>query len=455
MLPDQKQSLSTNSVEQPKGGVVSQPSGASIPKPIQKEESRFLSFEDVLAQKGRETPEDLKAGIRLLRTYQSDVAEAMKGDNGSLVKMAMAENERRDKERDEMTKRLMEEKVVQAKPTPQTIVGEQDTPITPLVTPYIEKTLSTPESRNLESLAKTLERGADVDSITENISIPTSAESQMSQYAVGEGLVRPASSGRVGTSVDEVRKSHFMLPLVLSVFFFVIGMGALYVVFTANKTITPQEQSTVLPVSFSNYQSKVLTDGFTKAQLMSSVDSLRTGTIYTAGSLLNIVLVDTDPTLTKDGKHKERLIETSGLFSFLGTRASPSFIRSLDPQFVLGIHFIKKGEPFLILKTSYYDSSFSGMLDWEKTMAPDLLGLFTKAKSTTDNSISIGEKSGDWNNLFEDEVVKNKDIRVLKDSTNTTVLLYSFINKETLIITTNEQTFNEVYDRLTISSFKR
>jgi hypothetical protein len=88
-------------------------------------------------------------------------------------------------------------------------------------------------------------------------------------------------------------------------------------------------------------------------------------------------------------------------------------------------------------------------------MAPDLLGLFTKAKSTTDNSISIGEKSGDWNNLFEDEVVKNKDIRVLKDSTNTTVLLYSFINKETLIITTNEQTFNEVYDRLTISSFKR
>jgi hypothetical protein len=52
-------------------------------------------------------------------------------------------------------------------------------------------------------------------------------------------------------------------------------------------------------------------------------------------------------------------------------------------------------------------------------------------------------------------VVKNKDTRILRDSHGNTVLLYSFINKETLIITTNEATFNEIYDRLTVSSFKR
>jgi hypothetical protein len=450
MPPDNKQIPTENPADTKAVGSVPPPQGALH----QSTEPRYLSFENVLAQKGRETPEDLKAGIRLLRTFQSDVAEAMRGENGSLTKMALAENERKDKEREEVTKRLLQEK---PHAIPQGDMGQastnQPSPIS-TVDEGGEKTITTPESRSTDSLATTL----GMKSSPERTPLHTnlSAESRINELSSQTQTEPPSArfSGRIGSSSVEVRKKHIVLPLVLSFFFFIVGIGALYLVYTKSTTTAPAITDTTTPISFSDYQNKVLTDGFTRNQLLASINSLKSSTVYTYGSLLNIVLVETDPVLTKDGKKKDRLIETSGLFSLLQTRASASFIRSLDPQFVLGLHVVNGGEPFLILKTSFYDSTFSGMLDWEKSIAPDLLGIFTKAKAGTSTDI-LGEKVGDWNDAFEDKVVKNKDTRILRDSHGNTVLLYSFINKETLIITTNEATFNEIYDRLTVSSFKR
>lgn len=411
-------------------------------------EPRYLSFENIISQSGKETPEDLQAGIRLLRTYQSDVAEALKSDGGSLAKMAIAENERKDREREEMTKRLMHSGTPEVSSTPSL-----NAQIVIKPTEQVKK-ISTPETRNPESIATILKPEPIQDKPVQPI--PKSAEERISSFSnpeLGGETPRSQSSGRIG-SIPEVKKSHFVLPLVLSLFFFFVGMGALYFVYSKSRTPI-QVPVEVLPVTFSNFQSKVLTDGFTRNELLQAINTLKTSSVYTAQSLVNVVLVETDPIPTKEGRERERLIETSGLFSLMATRATPSLIRSLSPEFVLGLHIIKNGEPFLILKTEFYDATFSGLLAWEKTMAPDLLGLFTKAKTQVGTSTLVGDKVGDWVDTFQDKVVKNKDVRVLKDGAGNTILLYSFINKETLVLTTNEETFNEVYDRLTVSSFKR
>ncbi len=462
MPPDNKQPVQNNA-NPPTTPSVAQP----IPNPTQgqprqNQEPRFLSFENVLSQKGRETPEDLKAGIRLLRTYQSDVAEAMKGDAGSLVKMAIAENERKDRDREEMTKRLMQEKTAaMSEPVLEVPPAIEVEPLEPQIREAIitkvqeplEKRLSTPESRSADTLSKTIESG-----LSQKKFNPTNNASQLrsAPYQTSPELLSPQSSGRIGSSEAVVKKTRITIPLILSTFFFLLGGGALFLVYTKLSVENPMPGE-VTPISFSDYQDKVLTDGFTRVNLVASIDSLKSNTTYTAGSILNIVLVETDSTLTKDGKRKDRLLETPGLFSLLNTRATPSFIRSLDPEFVLGLHIINDGEPFLILKSNFYDSAFSGMLSLETTMAADLLEIFTRAKPpvATSTETYIGDKVGDWNDTFEDKVVKNKDVRILKDSAGKTVLLYSFINKETLVITTNEDTFNEIYNRLTVTVFKR
>jgi hypothetical protein len=73
------------------------------------------------------------------------------------------------------------------------------------------------------------------------------------------------------------------------------------------------------------------------------------------------------------------------------------------------------------------------MLKWEKDMPSDLEKIFEIPK---DNSTTT--------KVFIDEAIRNKDLRVLKDINNKTVLVYSFIDKNTLVITKNENLFNAI-----------
>jgi hypothetical protein len=86
---------------------------------------------------------------------------------------------------------------------------------------------------------------------------------------------------------------------------------------------------------------------------------------------------------------------------------------------------------FILISVKDYAESYAGMLIWEKDMPKDLGEIF-KVSSSLSSTTS----------LFTDEAIKNKDLRVLKDQNKNTVLLYSFVDKNTLLITTNEDVFS-------------
>lgn len=134
-------------------------------------------------------------------------------------------------------------------------------------------------------------------------------------------------------------------------------------------------------------------------------------------------------------------ISSQDFFSTLGVGALPSLIRSFDPEFMLGYYVITPGDshPFLLLKTNSFEISFAGMLTWESNITQDLSPAFGK------------NLQGD---IFSDKIVDNENIRLITNSLGET-LLYSFIDKDTLLITTSEEAFSEINSRFITSQFAR
>ncbi len=135
-------------------------------------------------------------------------------------------------------------------------------------------------------------------------------------------------------------------------------------------------------------------------------------------------------------------VTTQRFFFFLDNRMPPSLLRSLDSNFMLGVHTFNGNHLFLIFHTNYYENSFAGMLSWEQYMARDLFPIFAIQKSPV---------SPVFDRPFEDATIKNRDVRVLKDDDGDIVLFYLFTDKKTLVITDSSDTLEEVIRRLNSS----
>ena len=128
------------------------------------------------------------------------------------------------------------------------------------------------------------------------------------------------------------------------------------------------------------------------------------------------------------------------------SHAPDTLVRSLETDFVFGLHALNQNQPFLIFKTNYYQNAYAGMLSWETTLQDDLGPLFITPEpvveaSSTDQALRLSEN-------FEDIVVKNRDTRALRNRNGKIIFLYSFPDKNTIILTTNADTLEKIATRL-------
>ena len=115
-------------------------------------------------------------------------------------------------------------------------------------------------------------------------------------------------------------------------------------------------------------------------------------------------------------------------------------LRSLGPKFMLGVHVFNGNSSFLILKTDFYENAFLGLLKWENEMPEDLLPpLGVKLTNENRYLLDVG---------FRDITIKNIDSRAILDQSGKAILIYSIPNKDTIVITTGEDTLSEVVNRL-------
>lgn len=163
--------------------------------------------------------------------------------------------------------------------------------------------------------------------------------------------------------------------------------------------------------------------------------------------------------------------------TFMGRLSSgaPSWlVRSFEQNFIVGFYLRgSENQPFIILKTSSYENAFSGMLTWENTIAGDLKRILPQYTETTVIRPAVAtttKKTGTttpaaatttivasipYADHFEDIVVRNKNVRALKDMSGNIILMYSFPDKETLIITSSDAAIKEIFSRLTTLQFVR
>ncbi len=105
---------------------------------------------------------------------------------------------------------------------------------------------------------------------------------------------------------------------------------------------------------------------------------------------------------------------------------------SLADKFMLSKFYLSKDWPILIFKIRSYELAFAGMIKWEKEMSSDLGGIFSPSKPGFD---------------FQDKEIQNHDTRVLNDENGNSVLIYSFINRNYLVIAQKEEPLKEIFRR--------
>ncbi len=157
------------------------------------------------------------------------------------------------------------------------------------------------------------------------------------------------------------------------------------------------------------------------------------------GDVENIYLYKiTDTVINEKVQQKQEAANPVDLISLWENEVPNPLTRALEEKFMLGIYSTQMdgNTPFLILTTSSYAQTFAGMIKWEQTLLDDLYKLF-----------SIGTVT-QINNSFQDKVIAEKDTRILTNINNEILVLYSFVDKKTVIITTSKEAFSGILQKL-------
>jgi hypothetical protein len=95
-------------------------------------------------------------------------------------------------------------------------------------------------------------------------------------------------------------------------------------------------------------------------------------------------------------------------------------------------------EPYIVMKVTGFDAAFAGMLEWERSMSADLSPLFgPTVVETFDSSARTDTQVREA--FFQDVIASNKNARILLDEEGEERIIYTFINQQTIIITTTKK----------------
>lgn len=148
-----------------------------------------------------------------------------------------------------------------------------------------------------------------------------------------------------------------------------------------------------------------------------------------------------EPTVDLAGEATQ--INTDSILEILDLRTPANFVRTIE-----AINFGRYDDnPFLVLKVTSFDISFSGLLQSELSIIADFAPFFGAPvvgtfdpQSRLENSVSSP--------FFVDEAVKNHDVRILRDEGRNERLVYGFVNRNTVVIAADSATFAAVADKI-------
>lgn len=136
----------------------------------------------------------------------------------------------------------------------------------------------------------------------------------------------------------------------------------------------------------------------------------------------------------KDWEEKKEILDFKSLVASSTLQVSNDLTRFLEDEFMLGIYYTNQISPFYVLRTKYYSNAASALLNDENRIIYNLYAPFLDSAD-----VEILRTVG-----FKDRTIKNVDIRFIENEKNQTILLYSFLDKNTLLIAENEDIFLKI-----------
>lgn len=214
--------------------------------------------------------------------------------------------------------------------------------------------------------------------------------------------------------------------------YFIMSQRAGMVVQPPTSSILFAESAVALPLS-----------GQSPKALKGTIATART-TSGTLGSITRIVPILPDDAAIAAGQiDASRPATFSEFMRSIGATVPDELLRALGDDFFFGIHTVDENVPILIVPVASYAHAFAGMLAWEKTMNLDLSPAFTPVPS-----IAKDERGLPVQRTFSDLVMRNYDVRALKDDGGTIRLYYSFPTQGMLVIAESPYSFAEILSRL-------
>jgi hypothetical protein len=310
--------------------------------------------------------------------------------------------------------------------------------------------LDIPRQRKEESIVKPIETyQGDIESLVEknNVSVVSIAAAEAARRAA-----EPPKASVVSSL--ETRQSWKRFAMVMGgILFVAIAVGLVTLIYIRTRPV-PLQSTAASPFIIVDATSVIALsrDELTRPILMAQLEDVRSRSALPLGLIGRTFVAET--TMTATGEVYSP-IGAEELISILSVNAPAELLRTLEDEYLLGVHSFDDNQSFLIVRADSYTQAYAGMLAWERFIQTDLAPLFTR----TPRPRTLDELGADpspsspqaFATSFEDAVVENHDARVLRDPFGDMLLVWTFLDRNTIILTTNEYTLREVLSRFATS----
>jgi hypothetical protein len=323
----------------------------------------------------------------------------------------------------------------------------------------VSKPTAPAEKPKEESLVRALETyGSDINRVVQSgevsVASMAAAEAKRTHVASGETL----APGGVGDLPAPTQSPIRTVLYIASGILLISAVGIVATLLIRPGPVAVRQNAQTVPFMDVDDTIVVPSDASPRRDiLMTSLDTARKQLSLPLGLVAQLYIAD--------GTSSQPM-SVQTLLSTLAPDIPQDLLRTLEQPYLLAVHSFDENEAFLVLQVDSYQQAYAGMLAWEPTMRTELLPLFTRtppahiqaqtidtvATATTSQDASSTPADGFLRTGFVDQVVDNHDARVILSPSGDLLLLWTFTDRNTLVITTNEYTLNEVIRRLTTAS---
>ncbi len=274
--------------------------------------------------------------------------------------------------------------------------------------------------------------------------------------AAAEAVRRSQTAGTSGTATTQesvVKKWGSRAAMILGgLFLLLLAVLVLAFVYSRTRPLTPLENAPDSPFIFvdETLGLELKPNELSRTPLMTGLENERKTISLSLGLMERIFLALAST--TDEGRKTYVELGAQKLVSTLAPSMPQELLRTIkESPYLFGIHSFDGNQPFLIVNVDSYQQAFSGMLAWESTMATELAPLFSRiprARIPEENiATSTPPVSQIFNSRFVDRVVENRDSRAILNESGDILLLWTFLDRNTIVITTNEYTLKEIISR--------